>query len=346
MSSILEKDLDLMLNYRLPFEKLFNKTILISGANGFLAAYIVHFLMHLNKCRDANIKVIGLVRNSVKARDRFQQYLPHPNLRFLEQNVCEEFQIDEKIHFIIHAASQASPRYYGRDPVGTILANTQGTTNLLKIAQNNPIESFLYVSSGEVYGKVDPLKIPISEVTQGEVNQLEVRSCYAEGKRAGETLCISWFHQYQVPIRIVRPFHTYGPGFNLDDGRVFADFVSDIINNRNIRLYSDGSATRSFCYIADACLGFIAALLLGKPGSAYNIAGDTEVSMLALGNLLCELFPEKALKVEFQNSAKQNYIPSPFARIVADISKAGKELSWRPIIPLHDGFKRTVASFL
>ena len=159
------------------------------------------------------------------------QYEYSEQLKFLVQDVCEKIIIDSKIDFIIHAASQASPKFYGKDPVGTINANVIGTINLLELAKRNKVEKFLYFSSSEVYGNLNEEDIPTKEDKFGSIDPCNVRSCYSEGKRAGETICISWKHQYSIPVVIVRPFHTYGPGMDLNDGRVYADFIKNIVYN-------------------------------------------------------------------------------------------------------------------
>ena len=161
----------------------------------------------------------------------------------------------------------------------------------------------------------------------------------------GETMCVSWLHQYGVPAKIVRPFHTYGPGINLDDGRVFADFISDIVNNRNIVMKSDGKAIRSFCYIADATVGFFTILLKGENGQAYNLSNNlAEVSILELANLLVKTFPEKNLTVERKDNGNSEYLKSEINKCSPDVSKI-KGLGWQPKYSLEEGFKRAVESF-
>ena len=345
MNPIILKDMQSIAETNRFLELLKNKTLLISGANGFLPAYMVQFLLYLNTNQNAGIKVIALVRNLEKAKTRFKEFLLEPGLKFLVQDVTSPIEISETIHFIVHAASQASPKFYGIDPVGTCLANTQGTINMLNLAKEKKVESFLYFSSGEVYGTVDDSEIPISEDTIGKVDPLNLRSCYAESKRAGENMSICWFHQFGVPAKIVRPFHTYGPGLSLDDGRIFADFISDVVHGRNIQLKSDGSATRGFCYLADATVGFFAALLLGKNGEAYNIGGSREISMKDLADIMSGLFPEKKLKVIRTQQTNNDYLASKFSRVVPSISKAKDHLNWEPQISVEEGFRRAVLSF-
>lgn len=345
-NKVVTEDLEYIINSNLPWEYFEGKTVLISGANGFLPAYMVETLLYLNEKKFKNkIKVIGIVRNKKKALRRFSKYKNRNDLQLIVQDVCKPVLIEGAIGYIIHAASQASPKYYGKDPVGTLSPNVFGTYNLLELAREKKVKSFLFFSSGEVYGQVSDKDIPIKEDIYGYVDPADVRSCYAESKRMGETMCVCWFHQYGVPTKIIRPFHTYGPGMRLDDGRVFADFVSDIVHNRNIVMKSDGSAIRAFCYIPDATVGFFTVLLKGKNGEAYNVGDNRgEISILNLANLLVGLFPEKKLRVEKKEITEEGYIRSKITRNSPDISKIA-ELGWVPKHSLEQGFIRTVRSF-
>lgn len=344
---VIKEDLKFITDSAIPWVALEGKNILISGANGFLPAYLVETILFLNEERfKTKARVFALVRNKEKAINRFAIYRDRTDLIFVIQDVCEPVNIKEKIHFIVHAASQASPKYYGKDPVGTLSANVLGTRNLLELARIKKVESFLFFSSGEVYGEVSEKDIPIKENVYGYVDPTNVRSCYAESKRMGETMCVCWFHQYDVPAKIVRPFHTYGPGMSLDDGRVYADFVSDIVNNRNIIMKSDGSAIRAFCYIADATVGFFTVLLKGSNGEAYNVGDNQgEISILNLANLLVGLFQEKNLKVKKKGVIEEGYIRSEVTRHSPDVSKI-TGLGWMPKHSLQQGFVRTIRSFL
>jgi len=344
---IIEEDLKFITDSTLPWELLEGKNILISGAGGFLPAYLVKTVLFLNENRFKNkAKIFALDRNKETIINRFAAYKNRTDLMFIIQDVCEPINIKDEIHFIIHAASQASPKYFGKDPVGTLSANVLGTRSLLEFARVKKVESFLFFSSGAVYGEVSEKDMPIKENIYGYIDPTSVRSCYTESKRMGETMCISWFHQYGVPAKIVRPFHTYGPGISLDDGRVQADFVSDIVNNRNIIMKSDGSAIRPFCYIADATVGFFIVLLKGKNGEAYNVSDSREeISILNLANLLIGLFSDKNLKVEKKEVIEKGYIKGRITRHSPDISKIAK-LGWKPRHSLKIGFIRTIRSFL
>jgi UDP-glucuronate decarboxylase len=343
---VIQEDVEMIVRADLPWSAFQGRTVLVSGANGFLPAYIVETLLHLNDARRYGITVIGLVRNEERARARFAYATGRKDLKFIVQDVVVPLPYPGTIDYIIHAASPASPKYFGRDPAGTVLANTQGTLNMLALGVEKKVKSLLFFSSGEVYGQVDPTKIPIKENDYGYVDPTDIRSCYAEGKRAGETMCIAWHYQYGVPAKIVRPFHTYGPGMHLNDGRVFADFVRDIVQGHDIIMKSEGRTVRPFCYLGDATAGFFTVLLKGEDANAYNIGNDkAEISIAELADTLVRLFPERKLHVVRQNrNPDQGYLESPISRNCPDISKVSR-LGWTPSTTVEAGFARTIRSY-
>ncbi len=345
LNDIIKEDIQYIIRNNLPWGKLENKTVLITGANGMIAQYMVRVLIQLNLEFNINLKVIALVRNKEKSLKVFKEYMYRRNFQLLVQDVCDPINLNCNIDYIIHAASQASPKYYSVDPIGTLKPNIIGTFNLLDLARKNKVKSFLYFSSSEVYGEIEEKFIPTKESNYGYIDPTQVRSCYAESKRMSENMCICWFHQYGVPVKIVRPFHTYGPGMVLNDGRVFADFISDVVNNRNIILKSDGSATRNFCYLADAVSAFFTVLLKGNAGEVYNVSNDScEISIKQLAELLSSLFSERNIKVEYKIREKHDkYLISKINRNCADISKI-KALGWTPLYNIQQGFERTIRS--
>ncbi len=343
---IVTQDLEAVTAAPLPWEDFAGKTVLISGAAGFLPAYMVETLLLLNERRpEQRTRILGLVRHEGRARERFAAYAGRPDLRLLVGDVAGPLGVDEKVDFIVHAASQASPKYYQTDPVGTLSANVLGTQRLLDLGREHGVTGFLFFSSGEVYGQITDAQVPTREEDYGYVDPTDVRSCYGESKRMGETMCVCWHHQYGVPACIARPFHTYGPAMSLTDGRVFADFVADIVAGRDIVMKSDGRATRAFCYLADATAGFFTVLLKGESGQAYNVGNDRgEVSILDLAHRLTALFPEKGLKVVQQPVPASGYMQSKISRGCPEISRA-RALGWEPHTTIEDGFRRTVLSF-
>lgn len=347
MNPIIQQDIEWILSSKLIDWSMFKeKTILISGANGMLPSYMVDTLLYLNKVKRYNIKVIALVRNREKANRCFSEYIGNPAFQLLVQDVASYVKYDGDIHFIIHAASQAAPSYYGVDPVGTFKANTIGTINMLELAKEKKVEGFLYFSTGAVYGEVLGNDVMHNEDTLGVINTLEVRNCYGESKRAGENACVCYHYQYGVPAKIIRIFHTFGPRVNLNDGRVFSDFCKNVLNNENIVLKSDGSAKRCFCYVADAVLAYFLVLLSGEPANAYNIGGDEahEISMYELAQLLVSMYPEKKLRVVFDMDDKDltyTEMKSPQMRRLPLLDKI-KKIGWEPSTSICESFKRTI----
>ncbi|HTC00984.1 MAG TPA: NAD-dependent epimerase/dehydratase family protein [Ferruginibacter sp.] len=347
LSTIISEDISEIIAVDLPWQQFKDKTVLITGANGFLPAYMVYSFLALNDCKQLSIKIIALVRNKIKAEEKFKDIIKRKDFELIVQDVCDPITIENKVDYIIHAASQASPVFYGIDPVGTLAANTVGTYNLLNFAVKKNTTSFLFFSTGEVYGEVASDKIPTKENEFGYLDISNLRSCYAESKRLAEVMCVSFSKQFKINVKIVRPFHTYGPGMNLDDGRVYADFIADIINNRNIALKSDGNATRAFCYLKDATIGFFIVLLKGDNAQAYNIGNpEQEIRIKELALMLTQLFPEKRLTLDFKMSVNNDqYLTSSLTRNSPDITKVGI-LGWAPTTSVKEGFTRTINYFI
>lgn len=348
ITAIINDDLDRIIAADLPWDRLSGKTILVTGAAGVLPAYMVETLLRLNDRRRlaAPLTVLGMVRDLPRARARFAHHGERSDLVLVQHDVTQPFAWDGPLDVIVHAASQASPKYYSVDPVGTLAANTVGTHNLLQLARTRPLDAFLFFSSSEVYGQVGHDMIPTREDQFGLVDPATVRACYAESKRLGETMCVAWSHQHGVPTRIVRPFHTYGPGMRLDDGRVFADFVSDILASRDIIIKSDGLATRSFCYIADATAGFFTVLLKGETAVPYNVGNDrAEISIRGLAEALVDEFRERGVALIMDPEKRAaTYVASQVPRNCPDIGRM-RALGWEPGVGIAEGFRRTVTSF-
>jgi dTDP-glucose 4,6-dehydratase len=288
--------------------------------------------------------VVALVRDVQRGRGRLGLCADHPDLDWLrwDLNAIAVPNLGE-CHYVIHAASQASPRFYGKDPVGTLLPNTVGTAGLLHALQRcqNP-RGLLFVSSSEVYGEMARDAI-LAENQFGQLDPATVRACYAESKRLGETMCVAWHQQHGLPTFIVRPFHTYGPGLQADDGRVFADFTFNVLRGENIVMMSDGSARRAFCYVADAVAGFFTVLLKGQPATPYNVANPAgELSVAELAEMLVGLYPERGLKVERSLSPdSRTYLASTFSRLIPNVERLCA-LGWQPQVTPPQGFRRMI----
>ena len=345
MNSIIKQDLDKLVGSQ-DFSKLKDKKIMILGANGLIAKYFVYFLMYLNEEKNYNIKVIASARNLSKAQNNFQDYLNNSNFELLEQDVCNPITYEGNVDYIIHAAGAASPNFIVNDPIGIIKANTLGTINVLEFAKSKNISNILFTSTREIYGKIPENITLIDEDIIGSIDTLESRSCYPESKRVAETIFKAYYNQCGVPFTIARIAHTYGPTMEIkNDGRVMADFISCVVNNKDITLNSDGTAIRSFCYITDTICGMIKILLYGKIGDAYNLSNETEpYPIKETAKMLTELFPEKNLKVVL--NANGNFAGGySKVKLIQMNTKKLESLGWQPQIKLLDGMKNTVLYF-
>lgn len=346
MNNIIQEDLTQICQEKLEWNLLSGKNILITGANGILPSYMVETILFLIKFGIIKgTRIFALVRNEEKANLRFKNYLQEKSLQFIIQDVCDPIIISEKIDIIIHAASQASPKYYGIDPVGTLTPNIIGTINLLKLAKEKKTQNFIYFSSAEIYGNIRSDEA-IKETDFGTLDPMNIRSCYAESKRMGETICASWHSQYNIPIKIIRPFHTYGPGMLLEDGRIFADFVFNILNGQNLVIKSDGSSRRAYCYLRDAVLAYFYILFKGTFGEVYNVGNPyQEYSVNELATILIDLFPAKRLRIEKSPVFySPDYLPSNINRFLPDTQKI-QALGWTPKVDVKTGFHRSVISY-
>ena len=344
MLGIVAEDTRRILSADLPWERLAGKTVVVTGAAGMLATYLVETLLAANGRLSAPCTVIGTVRSLDSARVRFVHHRDNPFLRLMAHDVTRPLELEGPADFIFHAASPASATHFATDPVGTVLANTLGTQHMLELARRKASEGLVFFSSGEVYGP--PLKSgPRREGDYGAVDPASVRSCYGESKRLAETMCVAFSHQYGVPAFIVRISHTYGPGLRLDDGRVFSDFVADIVNRRDIVIRSDGLARRPFLYLADATEGYLTVLFKGQTAAPYNLANeDARASIRELADILVGAFPERNLKV-VMGPQRQDASPARGSAHHAwpDTSRL-RALGWQPRTGIAEGFKRTVQS--
>lgn len=329
---------------------LHGKTVLVTGAYGMLASYVVFFLIYLNETNPhMQIKIMAQGRNPEKMRSRFGSYMDKRYFHSVYDDICQPLKLDGSIDYIVHAASLASPQYYRTAPVDTLLPNSIGTYQLLELAREKKAEGFLFFSSGDVYGVVPQSVTEIFEDTVGQVDPAALRSCYGESKRMGETMCKAWSHQYGVPAKSVRIFHTYGPTCSPDrDARVFAEFADNIAHGQDIVMKSDGNSSRSFCYITDAADAFFRVLHEGQPGEAYNMGNSgCLVSVRELAEILVQCFPEKNLRVRTERrSSDAAYMESPVKEMQVINTDKLRALGWEPSVGIEEGFRRTVEGLM
>ena len=348
-SKVIEEDMQDIYNRNTIWKNFKNKTILITGATGMLATYIVYFLLYLNEYHKMGIKVVLLIRHFNKAEQRFGYYVKNGIHKIYTCNMNEPCDIPENIDYIIHAASLASPQYYSTMPIEVAEPNVLGTYYMLCLAREKHVKKVLYFSSGDIYGKLRENMSSIRENSMGIIDPLDEHSCYGESKRMGETWCVSFFREYQIPTVIARIAHTYGPTMDIEnDPRVFSSFMKCIYKKKDIEMYSDGSAKRPFCYIADATAALLLLLLQGKPGEAYNICNsDSFVSIFELANILVKLQPELNLKVIKKVRPKvERYLENQANHDNLLSDEKLKSLGWECHYDIESGFKRVLQHLL
>lgn len=345
LSSIEKSDLEYIHNKaREEFENLAGNTILFTGANGFLGYYFIKSIQAWNNLYPSN-------KITVYALDTFSKGIPNwlkeSDIKIIKKDITKFKPTSAQIFdYIIHAASIASPVFYRKYPIETINANVQGLYNILdhmvkKKKTKRSIKGLLFFSSSEVYGDPTEGNIPTPEDYRGNVSFTGPRSCYDESKRFGETLCVNFSRAYNLPIKIVRPFNNYGPGLKITDGRVIPDFAKDILANKDIIILSQGTPTRTFCYITDAIVGYIKALIKGRDAESYNIGVESkEISMYDLAEKMRYLATKHLGykgKVITKISKDKNYLTDSPNRRCPKISKARKDLGYNPEISLDKG---------
>lgn len=345
LTSIIREDIE-QISKNIDTSKCEGNTFLITGANGLLARYIVETLIYLNDYKlKKRCKIIALCRNKNDAIKKFCDYIDRSDFELLIQTVEEEIKYTESVDYIFHAASQANTKVFYSNPVGTLSANTIGTYNLLKYANEKKVKGFLFFSSGAVYGDANMATEFVKENQYYSIDPLEITSCYSESKKMAENMCFSFYKQFKLPTKIIRIGHTYGPGIDLNDGRVFSDFIKNILDNKDLIIKSDGEAKRAFCYLTDAINAFFLVLFNGEPGEAYNMSNnDCFVSIKELAEILTKkVFKDRGLHVIFNHSKSKNTLNNKVN--VSICTDKIYKLGWEPKIRIEDGFERTVLSF-
>ena len=339
------------------FERMSGRRVLLTGGAGFLGYYLVQSVIAWNQRAEPGDRIRLTVADSyVRGMPIWLRDLPSNSLRTVQHDVTK-LLADElgPFEYVVHAASIASPSVYRQHPIATMDANVTGLRMLLERSlrsrdRGHELDGFLFFSSSEIYGDPEPDAIPTPETYPGRVSCTGPRACYDESKRFGETLCVNFAHQYELPVTIVRPFNNYGPGLRITDQRVIPDLARDILAGHDMVLYSDGSATRTFCYIADAVIGYFKALVRGRRGEAYNIGSERpEMSIDELASMMSAIalrtFGYQG-RVVRRRSEDEHYLTDNPRRRCPDISKARADLHFSPDVPLDEGLRRSLLWYL
>ena len=303
--------------------------ILLAGAAGFIGSHLTDRLLQEGHT------VVGMDSLITGRRENLEHLDGHPRFQFVEHDVTTPIEIDGPLDWVMHFASPASPPKYLRAPIETLRVNAEGTFHLLELARTKGAAFFL-ASTSEVYG--DPLVHPQPETYWGNVNPVGPRAVYDEGKRYAEAMVTAYHRHYELPIRIVRIFNTYGPRMDPSDGRVVTNFIAQALRGDPLTVYGEGSQTRSFCYVDDLTEG-IARLMGVDYAGAVNLGNPEEYTVLDLARLTKEITGSRS-EIVFKPLPQDD----PMRRC-PDITLAKKLLRWEPKIQLRTGLRRTISHF-
>ena len=300
--------------------------IVITGGSGFVGSYLCEKLIN-----DGH-KIIVIDNLLTGSRENINDLLDNENFSFIEHDVQDHIEIEDKVDYVLHFASAASPKAYTEHPVNTLKAGSVGTINTLGLAKKHSAE-YLLASTSEVYG--DPLISPQNEEYWGNVNPNGERSMYDEAKRFAEAAVATYSRSYGLKTKIVRIFNTYGPRMQLNDGRVVTNFIVQALRNENITIYGDGSQTRSFSYVEDTVAGIIS-LMNSTEYDVFNIGNPNEMTVGQLAEKIIELTDSTSeIKyLELPNDDPKQRKP--------DITKAKTKLNWEPQVKLEEGLTKTI----
>jgi len=327
----------------LPWEKLKNGSLLISGATGFMGSFLVDVIMYQNQENDLNCKVYALGRNENKAMGRFGYCYDSPSFQFIPYDINLPFERKDigRVDYVLHLASNTHPVAYATDPIGTITTNIIGTQNMLEFAHRHHAVRCAFASSNEIYGENRGDVEKFDESYCGYIDCNTMRAGYPESKRCGEALCQAYIKQRGMDIVIPRLTRSYGPTMLASDTKAISQFIRKAINGENIVLKSEGTQYYSYTYVADAVAGLLYVLLLGKKGEAYNIADDASDIMLKdLAHIIATSVGKKVV-FEIPDSVESaGYSKATKARM-----ESGKlqDLGWKAMYDIKKGIKRTIS---
>lgn len=328
-------------NIDIPWDKLINKSILISGSTGMIGSFLIDVLMYKNEKKETNIHIYALGRNENKAKDRFGNYFTNPLFTFIEHDINNSLSIDiNKIDYVLHLASNTHPVLYSTKPIDTITTNIIGTKNMLDFSVEHNADRFVFASSVEVYGENRGDEELFNEDYCGYINSNTLRAGYPEAKRCGEALCQAYRKEKNLDVVIPRLSRTYGPTMLLSDTKAISQFILKAVNNEDIILKSEGNQLYSYCYVADAVAGLLVTMLKGENGQAYNIASkDSDITLKELANICANCSNTKVIFEIPNDIEKAGY--SKATKALFDISKINN-IGYQSLTSISDGINKTI----
>ena len=303
--------------------------ILVTGGAGFIGSHLCEALLANNN------KVTCLDNLYTGNKENIKNLISNPNFEFIDYDITNPLNL--KFDQVYNLACPASPTYYQKDPIKTWETNVIGINNILNIAEKNKAK-ILQASTSEVYG--DPKVSPQNEDYWGNVNPIGIRSCYDEGKRSAEAICMDYSRNRNIDVKIARIFNTYGSKMQRNDGRVISNFLVQSILNQNITIYGDGSQTRSFCYVDDLIQGLMGLMNEDKINpTPLNLGNPNEFTIRELAEHILKITKSRS-NISFHDLP----LDDPKIR-KPDIKSAKQRINWEPEIQLLEGLERTYNYF-
>ena len=336
------EDIAYVASLDLPWEKLKNSSILISGASGMIGVFLIDVIMYKNRNEDFSCQVYALGRNADKAKRRFEEHWNSNEFQFIESDINEEIRVSEayKIEYVVHLASNTHPVAYATDPIGTITTNVIGLNNLLDYCSKYQVKRCVFASSNEIYGENRGDVEFFDEEYCGYINCNTMRAGYPESKRCGEALCQAYIKQKGLDVVIARLTRTYGPTILLSDTKAISQFIKKAIGGEDIVLKSNGLQYYSYTYVADAVAGLLTVLLCGKNGEAYNIADEkSDIMLKDLAELISKSVEKKVIYEVPDVLECAGYSTATKARLS---NEKIKKIGWQARYDIDTGIKRTL----
>lgn len=320
-------------------DELRNQKIFVAGGTGFLGSWIAEFIAFLNDNYQFNISLVILARNTDSFKDEKAHLAKRSDIQFISKDIRNINELPQDISYIIHAAASPDNRIHVSNPIETIATITKGTDNLIDSAFKLPnLKKFLYLSSGQVYGKSITKNELISESDFGSFDCNKVTAIYPEAKRMAEATCCAYTSQYKIPIVIARPFSFIGPYQSLSKPWAINNFINDALNNKTIRIVGNGEPIRSYMYPADLVVWILKILINGKANTAYNVGSPLGISLKDVAEKIISIAQTNVnIDIRFNNNDSSHYVP--------DINLCENSLGLKINYNVEDTIRRSIAWF-